>query len=159
MKYTSFQLFWLVILRLVIGWHFLYEGLAKLMNPNWSSISFLLDSQGFLQDFFLNMASNPQWMYWIDLLNVWGLILIGISLILGAFDRLGTIFGILLLALYYLSHPPFVGLVYAMPAEGSYLIVNKILIELIVLVVLLVFPTSKLIGLDRIIFSKVKKRR
>jgi len=159
MKYTSFQLFWLVILRVAIGWHFLYEGLAKLINPNWSSISFLLDSQGFLQEFFLNMASNPQLMYWIDLLNVWGLILIGISLILGVFDRLGTIFGILSLALYYLSHPPFVGLVYAMPAEGSYLIVNKILIELIVLVVLLVFPTSKLIGLDRIIFSKVKKRR
>ena len=159
MKYKGFQLFWLVILRVAIGWHFLYEGLAKLINPNWSSISFLLDSQGFLKEFFLNMASDPQLMYWIDLANVWGLILIGTSLILGAFDRLGTIFGILLLALYYLSHPPFVGLYYAMPAEGSYLIVNKILIELIVLIVLLVFPTSKVIGLDRIIFVKANKRR
>ena len=34
-----------------------------------------------------------------------------------------------LLALYYFAAPPWVGYTYAMPAEGSYLVVNKIVVE------------------------------
>jgi thiosulfate dehydrogenase [quinone] large subunit len=82
------------------------------------------------------------------------LILIGLGLILGFLARPACIFGILLLSLYYLSHPPFPGLRYAVPNEGSYLIINKTLIELLALVVLYVFPNSKIIGIDRFIFNK-----
>ena len=39
--YSSLQLFILVLLRMAIGWHFLYEGIAKLFTPNWSSASYL----------------------------------------------------------------------------------------------------------------------
>ncbi|SVB00541.1 uncharacterized protein METZ01_LOCUS153395, partial [marine metagenome] len=31
--YSGSQLFGLVILRILIGWHFLYEGISKLVNP------------------------------------------------------------------------------------------------------------------------------
>lgn len=37
--YSTAQLTALVFLRLAIGWHFLYEGIAKLFTPNWSSAS------------------------------------------------------------------------------------------------------------------------
>jgi hypothetical protein len=37
-----------------------------------------------------------------------------------------------------------------MPAEGSYLVVNKVLIELVAMAVLFVFPTNRLFGLDRV---------
>jgi thiosulfate dehydrogenase [quinone] large subunit len=74
--------------------------------------------------------------------------------LLGCFTRVATIAGIVLLALYFLAAPPFVGYVYSMPSEGSYLIVNKVLIELAGLVVLLAFPTGRIIGLDRLIFWK-----
>lgn len=154
MKYTNHQLFWLVALRVTIGWHFLYEGLAKLTNPNWSSVGFLLDSEGHLSGFFLSLASNPDLLYWADLLNIWGLIAIGVGLILGLFSRIAIASGILLLTMYYFSHPPFVGLSYAMPTEGSYLIVNKVLIEMMAMIVLLLFPSSRRIGIDRLIFSK-----
>ncbi len=154
MKYTNSQLFWLVALRMVIGWHFLYEGLVKLINPNWSSVGFLLDSEGPLADFFQGMAANPGLLQWIDFMNIWGLICIGIGLILGSFSRIAISAGILLLSMYYLSHPPFIGLKFSMPTEGSYLLVNKVLIELIAMVVLLVFPSSKRVGIDRFIFSK-----
>ena len=40
---------------------------------------------------------------------------------------------------------------YALPSEGSYLFINKNLIEIFALAVLLVFPTGKYIGLDRLI--------
>ena len=154
MRYGNAQIVWLVILRIAIGWHFLYEGLVKLMNPNWTSVGFLLDSGGFMQPFFHKLASNPDTVNIIDLFNIWGLIFIGLGLILGFLARPACIFGITLLAMYYLSHPPFVGIRYALPNEGSYLIVNKILIELIALAVLYVFPSSKHIGIDRFIFKR-----
>jgi thiosulfate dehydrogenase (quinone) large subunit len=150
---TIFQKLWLTLLRLAIGWHFLYEGLAKLVNPNWSSVSYLMDSGGFMKQFFFNLAANPDVLKVIDLLNIWGLILIGLGLMLGAFTRVAIVSGMALLALYYLSHPPFVGIKYAVPMEGSYLVVNRILIEFIALAVLFVFPTWKEFGLDRLIFS------
>ena len=154
MKYTNTQLSWLVILRVAIGWHFLYEGLVKLMNPNWSSVGFLLDSRGCLESFFHSLTTSPNTVNIIDQLNIWGLILIGLGLILGFLARPACIFGIALLATYYLSHPPFSGLRYAVPSEGSYLIINKNLIELIALAVLFVFPSSRYIGIDRFIFKR-----
>jgi len=159
MKYSNKQLFWLVTLRVLIGWHFLYEGVVKLANPNWSSLGYLMDSQGFMKEFFYSIAANPSMLGVADFLNVWGLIAIGLGLMLGAFTNISVISGIILLALYYLSHPPFVGMKYSLPMEGSYLLVNKNLVELAALVVLLLFPTSKQIGLDRLIFSFKSKNR
>ncbi len=152
-NYTKLQLFWLVLLRVVIGWHFFYEGLVKLMNPNWSSVSYLLDSEGFAKDIFYRLASSPAILKIVDVINIWGLIAIGLGMILGLFSRIAIIAAIILLVLYYLSHPPFIGLSYDLPMEGSYLWVNKILIELVALAVLLVFPTSKKAGIDRLIFT------
>lgn len=154
MKYSNAQLSWLVILRVAIGWHFLYEGLSKLINPNWSSVGFLLDSQGFLRSFFISLTSDPTLVNIFDTITIWGLILIGLGLILGFLARPACIFGILLLLMFYLSHPPFVGFRYSVPSEGSYLIVNKNLIELFALAVLYVFPSSSIIGIDRFIFKK-----
>ncbi len=154
MNYNNAQIGWLVALRLAVGWHFLYEGLVKLVNPDWSSVGFLLDSGGFMEGFFHKLASNPATVNVIDLFNIWGLIFIGLGLILGFLSRPACIFGIVLLAMYYLSHPPFVGIRYSVPNEGSYLIVNKTLIELIALAVLYVFPSSRIIGIDRFIFKR-----
>ncbi len=154
-SYSRSQLILLVILRVVIGWHFLYEGIAKLVNPDWCSVGFLLDSGGVLSQFFISLASNPEILSIVDFLNVWGLITIGLGLILGFLTRISIPAGILLLAFYFLSHPPMAGLSYSVPSEGSYLWVNKNLIELFALAVLFYFPTSGIIGLDRF-FTKTK---
>ncbi len=152
-NYSKGQLSMLVTLRVLIGWHFLYEGFTKLANPDWSSIGFLLDSKGPFAGLFQGLANSPDMLNAVDFLNVYGLIAIGLGLILGAFTRPALIAGMVLLAFYYLSHPPFVGITYAMPTEGKYLWVNKNLIELIALGVLYVFPTSRIIGMDRLFFG------
>lgn len=144
---------WLVVLRVLIGWHFLYEGLVKLVNANWSSVGYLMDSKGLFAGIFHKMAANPAMLEVVDFMNVWGLIAIGLGLILGLFTRVALYSGIALLGLYYLSHPPFVGINYALPMEGSYLLVNKILIEMVALIVLLYFPTQQYIGMDRLVFK------
>jgi thiosulfate dehydrogenase [quinone] large subunit len=100
------------------------------------------------------MAGNAAVLNAVDFLNVWGLILIGLGLILGIFTRISVIAGMVLLGFYYLSHPPIIGTTYAIPSEGNYLWVNKNLIELLALWVILMFPTWKQIGIDRFIFNK-----
>jgi len=152
-NYNTGQLTMLVVLRVLIGWHFLYEGLSKLVNPDWSSVAFLLDSKGFLSSFFYSLASNPDVLRAVDFLNMWGLVLIGLGLILGLFSRISIVAGIALLGMYYLSHPPMAGYSYSVPSEGAYLWINKNLIEMVALAVLLVFPTWKKIGIDRFIFK------
>jgi thiosulfate dehydrogenase [quinone] large subunit len=148
--YTRFQITALVTLRMLIGWHLFYEGLAKITNEYWTSAGYLSESKFILSDVFLLIAANPTSLLVVDFVNKWGLVVLGLALLLGCLTRAATIAGIVLLGLYYIAAPPFVGYVYSMPAEGSYLIVNKVLIELAALVVLLAFPTGKIIGLDRL---------
>lgn len=153
-NYTAWQLWALVILRVAIGWHFLYEGITKLLNPDWSSLGYMMDSRGLFEGMFHSIAANAALLNVIDFANVWGLILIGAGLIVGLFTRVAAISGMVLLAFYYLSHPAILGVTYAIPSEGNYLWVNKNLIELITLWALLLFPTWKSVGLDRFVFRK-----
>lgn len=148
-KFSKGQLSWLVVLRIFIGWHFLYEGMVKVLNPNWTATAYLMDSNGWFGQIFINMAGNAGLMKYIDFLNEWALVLIGAGLLLGCFTRLSCIGGILLLLLYTFSHPALIGVEYKMPFEGSYFLIDKNLVELAALGVLFVFPAARVIGLDR----------
>ncbi len=153
-EYGRFPLTALVALRMLIGWHFLYEGVAKLTNPLWSAAGYLQASEGWFSGLFNSIVANAALLSVVDNLNQWGLVAIGLALLLGCFVRVASISGVVLLALYYLAAPPFPGLEYAMPTEGSYLFVNKILIEMGALLVILGLPTSHRLGLDRLIHLK-----
>jgi thiosulfate dehydrogenase [quinone] large subunit len=155
-NYTRTQLTALVVLRVLIGWHFLYEGIVKVLNPYWSSAGFLLETKGIFSGLATSLVANPAALRVVDFLNTWGLIAIGLGLIAGCLTRISTISGIVLLFLYYVFNPPFIGYTYSTPVEGSYLIVNKNLIEMCALFVLAIFPTGTIIGLDRLIFMKKK---
>ena len=98
----------LFCLRIAVGWHFFYEGLAKILTPNWTSASYLMLSHGIFSNFFHWLASSPGLVRAADRLNIWGLILIGLALILGCFSRFASASGIVLLALYYLAYPPLI---------------------------------------------------
>lgn len=146
--YTGFQATALVALRLLIGWHFYYENIAKLVNPYWTSAGYLADSKWFLKDFLIGVAARPGLVTVIDYANEWGLVAIGLGLMLGAFTRTAAAAGVVLLALYWIVAPPFAGVTYLMPVEGSYVLVNRVLVELAALLVLLAFPTGREFGLD-----------
>jgi thiosulfate dehydrogenase [quinone] large subunit len=156
--YSNSQAVLLVTLRVLIGWHFLYEGIVKITNPNWSSVGYLMDSKGMFAEMFMNMANNSGTLNLVNFLNEWGLVLVGLGLILGVLTQVATIGGIVMLVFYYLSHPPMPLLSYDMPMEGSYLIVNKTLIELFALALLFVFPSGSIVGLDRLIFKLGKNK-
>lgn len=149
--FTTFQLTALVLLRMLIGWHILYEGISKMLTPNWTSALFLRDSQWILSGFSDWIVSNDGILSMVDFLNTWGLIAIGAGLILGLFTRLAAYAGMGLLIMYYLNNIPLIGMEYSMPAEGNYLIVSKTLIEAAALLVIALLPTGTVFGLDMFI--------
>ena len=156
-KYTVAEKFVLVALRILIGWHILYEGFAKLLIPNWSSASFLKESKWILEGFSSWIIGHQSVLNIVDFLNTWGLILIGLGLIMGLLTRIASITGAALLLVYYLNNPPFIGLEYTLPSEGSYLVVSKTLIESMALVVLAVFPSGYFAGLDMLLAGRKNK--
>jgi thiosulfate dehydrogenase [quinone] large subunit len=153
---SSLQTTTLVLLRTLIGWHFLYEGYYKLALPGWSSTGaplahwsatgYLKASTGPLAPWFHAMAASGA-SGWIDVAVPIALTLVGISLILGLLTQLGAWGALLLLTLFYVAAIPLAG-VPQPGAEGTYLVVNKTLIEWSAVLVLLVFRTGRLAGLD-----------
>lgn len=146
----------LVLLRTLVGWHFVYEGYYKLLLPawgrdgaphaSWSSAGYLAGAGGPFAGVFHALAS-PSLVAWVDLTVSLGLLLAGLSLMLGLYTRAGGWVALALLALFYLSAIPTRG-VPGPGAEGAYLIVNKNLIEAAAVLVLLAFRTERIAGLD-----------
>ncbi len=149
-KQFSWYFLSLSLLRIAIGWHFLNEGLLKVIDPDWSGADFLNNATGPFASLFNSIALNPSLLGLTDFLNQWGLVLIGISLMLGLLSRWACLGGMFLLLLYYFANPPFIELSGSLYNEGNYLIVNKNLIEFFALWVLFHVPSSKVFGIDRI---------
>jgi thiosulfate dehydrogenase [quinone] large subunit len=155
-RLSSFQQFALITLRTVIGWHFLYEAYYKITSPAWSpsggpltpwtAAGYLKGASGPLAFIFQKLMDHGL-TAWIDRSVKIALLLIGLSLLLGLFTRFGAAGALLFLSLFYLLYVPIVG-VPQPNAEGTYLIVNKTLIEAFAVIVLLAFNTGRIAGLD-----------
>ncbi len=138
---TKFQSWSLFLLRVTAGWMFFYAGITKVMDPAWSAASYLQGAKTFpaLYNFFLSPAVLPI----TNFLNEWGLTILGASLILGIFVRWSSLFGVILMALYYL---PILDFPY--PNTHSY-IVDEHVIYICALLVLGAFRAGRVFGLDR----------
>jgi thiosulfate dehydrogenase (quinone) large subunit len=149
------QQFSLILLRTLIGWHFLYEGYTKLLQPAWgrsgapaaawSSAGYLKAATGPFAELFHSLG-NASWIGTLDIVVASALLAVGLSLILGLFTQAGCLGAIGLLGMFYLSAIP-LGLPEAR-AEGTYLLVNKNLIEAAAVLVLFSFRTGRIAGLD-----------
>ena len=163
---THWQQIGLVVLRTLIGWHFLYEGYFKLLHPAWSRVGaplpawsaggYLKGATGPFASLFRAMGESS-WLPQLDLLVTLALLLVGLSLVLGIFTDAGCVGALVLLAMFYVSAIPTSGIPDAR-TEGAYLLVNKNLIEAGAVLVLLVFRTGRLAGLDRLRLAKVQPK-
>jgi thiosulfate dehydrogenase [quinone] large subunit len=146
----------LALLRMLVGWHFLYEGYFKLWRPAWSrdgtplpawtSAGYLKAAGGPFADVFHRLADSA-WLGAIDTVVAVTLFLAGLSLVLGLFTEVGGAAALGLLGMFYVSSIPTLGLPEA-HSEGTYLFVNKNLIEAAAVLVLLVFEAGRIAGLD-----------
>ena len=148
----------ITVLRVLVGWHFLYEGIAKISSPTWSAAGYLKQARGPFADLFKWLGAQPDLLATANLITMWGLTAVGVLLILGLFTRLASLGGIGFILLFYLCNPPFVGYFYSIPVEGSYLIVNKNLVELGALIVVFVAGTGRFAGLDGIVHGLIARK-
>ena len=129
------------IVRILLGWIFLYAGIVKVLDPTWSSGGYLKSAKTFtvLYAWFAspNIINITNW------LNEWGLTLLGISLIFGVLVRLSSVLGALLMLLYYFP-------VLSFPYVGAHsFIVDEHIIYIVVLILMFSFRAGRIWGLDK----------
>lgn len=155
-RVSGFEAAGLVLLRTLIGWHFLYEGYYKLMLPGWthagaplagwSAAGFLKAASGPFGGLFRGLGQSAA-APWIDVIVPIALVAVGLSLLLGLFTQAGGWGALALLTSFYLAAIPVEGVPTPFN-EGTYLLVNKTLIELAAVLVLIAFRTGRIAGLD-----------
>jgi uncharacterized membrane protein YphA (DoxX/SURF4 family) len=81
---------------------------------------------------------------------MWGLLVLGVLLLLGLATRVAALGGAVMLLMFYLVAPPWPGVPEIPGPEHSY-IVNKNLIEIIALLAIAALPTGSWFGLDGVL--------
>jgi thiosulfate dehydrogenase [quinone] large subunit len=145
-SYTSSDLA-LFVLRIALGWLFLYSGVTKIMDPSWNAAGFLSNAKTF-SGFFTWFASTEN-IGWVNAINAWGQALIGLSLVTGTLVRISSVGGILLMLLYY-----FPGLTFPLVKNGY--LVDEHIIYILVFAVFIHERAGTFWGLDALINKKVK---
>jgi uncharacterized membrane protein YphA (DoxX/SURF4 family) len=151
--------FGFTLLNIVIGWHLLYEGIVKLLDPQWSSAAYLESAKGIFAGVFHHIAASEVLLQISDVINIAGLTIIGLFIMAGFFTRYAAVAGALLIGLYYLANPPWQPTNVGYGMEGHYLIVNKNLIEVIALMIIAVIPKNFYFGLDKLLTRKKTSKR
>lgn len=136
----------LVGLRVSLGAYFFYAGVSKIINPAWTAEGYLKGAQTFpaLYEWF----ARPDILPIVNALNEWGLTLVGVSLLLGAFTRLGAAAGIVIMALYYLPALKF-------PYAGTHAyIIDDHIIFIFAFALLAALNAGRVWGLDKILAKR-----
>lgn len=89
---------------------------------------------------------------------MWGLLILGVLLLVGFCTRFAAIAGAVMLMSFYLVVPPWPGVIQPPGPEHSF-IVNKNLIEALALVAIAALPTGSWFGIDGLIRSLFRKLR
>ncbi|KKT78865.1 MAG: DoxX [Candidatus Giovannonibacteria bacterium GW2011_GWC2_44_8] len=123
-----------------MGWIFLYAGISKFKNPNWSAAGYLNSAKTFPELY--HWLASPEILPVTNLLNEYGQILIGISLIVGVLVRYSSLSGVLMMALYY-----FAVLQFPKIGANSYIVDDHVVYAL-VLLLLFAMRAGKIYGLE-----------
>jgi thiosulfate dehydrogenase [quinone] large subunit len=130
-----------LILRLAMGWIFIWSGFDKLIT-NFSASGFLVHaSTGPLQDTFVRMGGSQAALNVVDPLVIWGQILIGFSLVLGIFTRFGLLMAALMVFMFYLAQ--------LWPANNPFL--DEHIVYIAVFALLGSLGAGRILGLDAVI--------
>jgi len=138
---TKLQRVSLLILRVSLGWMYLWAGITKVLTPGWSAAGYLQGAKTFPALF--QWFASPAMLPFTNFMNEWGLTLLGVSLILGVFIRWTAPLGIALMVLYYLPI-----LQFPYPNVNSF-IVDEHFIYVCSLLVIWVFKAGNFWGLEK----------
>ena len=130
-----------LLMRLVMGWVFVYAGFDKLIN-GFSANGFLVHAtKGPLAGLFQSLGENQMALNVIDPLVVWGEILIGLALVLGVATRGAAFWGAVMMFMFYLAQLP--------PENNPFM--EYRLVYILMLGVIGAMGAGRILGLDAII--------
>lgn len=132
------------ITRIIFGCSFLLAGVAKF--GDWSASGYLSTATGPFAEFFQSLAGIAI----IDQFNVWGLIFIGLGLILGLLVRPASFFGAVLMILYYFAH-------FEQNTENG--LIDSHIIYALIFLVFMSGGIGHMFGLDGLIWNSVQKKK
>lgn len=139
---SHYQKLVLFLMRLGIGTVFFYAGITKVLNSDWSAAGYLGGAKTF-SGFYTWLASSGN-IGWVNMLNEWGLTLIGAAMIVGFMVKYAAPLGALMMLLYY-----FPGLDFPKVGTNAFL-VDEHIMYILVFGVAKLFDTGKYWGLDKL---------
>lgn len=147
MKLLKGQTLLLFLLRIALGVIMFYAGITKVLDPSWTAAGYIKGAKTFSG--FYQLLLNPNVLPIVNFFNQWGLTLLGISLILGLFVRFSSVFGAVLMLLYYFPALNF-------PYVGSHsFLVDDHIIYILVLILFAIARAGRVWGLDAYLFKKL----
>ena len=127
-----------IVLRLLMGWYMFFDGIPKVLDPNFSATGFLLNAKPF-PGFYAWFAS-PMNAWWVGPFNAWAITLIGVALLLGVAVRLACWAGAAMMIIYYFPH-------YDLPAVTHGYVVEEHIIYAAIFAFIALFVPSQEFGL------------
>jgi len=134
-----------LVVRLTVGFVFFFAGWAKLTTQGWTATGFLQQATGPFANWYQSLAGSGM----VDALNMWGLTLIGVALLLGLLVRTASVFGIILMGLYYFAD--FVG-------NTAYGYIDQHIVLIAVFLFFLVGGFGHVWGLDALVERRLDHR-
>jgi|SRR3989344_7668456 len=136
---STYQKLSIFLLRISLGALFFYAGITKVLDPSWTAAGYIGQAKHFVS--FFEWVRSPSMIGITNLVNEWGLTILGASLIIGLFVRYSAWFGILLMSLYYLVLP--------FPYPNTHaLVVDEHIIYICALLVLATLDSGRIWGFD-----------
>jgi len=121
-----------------------YAGLTKL--GDWSAAGYLSGSTGPFAAFFQSLAGSVV----VDMLNVWGQILIGLGLILGLLVRPASTFAAIMMILYYFAQ---------FEQNTSHGYIDDHIVYALIFVVFMAGGVGHMFGLDGLVSRHARKNK
>ncbi len=129
----------IILIRIAVGWYFLYQGIIAILNSSWSILPYIKDAHTFT-GFYSYLAHSTLLPYLSY--SIKGLfIIIGALLILGIFVRIASLLGALLMLFFYfpLLHFPYV--------SGTFYIIDEHAVMILLLLYLGAIRAGEFFGL------------
>ena len=140
-RYADVILPFTFLLRIAMGWIFVWSGFDKLLG-DWTSAGFLVNAtKGPLEGWFVDLGTNSAAVDVIDGLVIWGQILIGITLILGLGTRFSLFWAGAMMFMFYIAQFP--------PANNPFL--DEHIIYIAVFLLLGALGAGRILGLDALV--------
>ncbi|MFC6731087.1 MULTISPECIES: DoxX family protein [unclassified Haladaptatus] len=139
-KAHSLSAWFVLALRLVIGFAFLYTGLEKVLN-GFSAAGYLGNVAAAngnpLEGMFLWMSQTPWFVDFVNVAVPWGEVFIGLGLMVGLLTRLAAFFGAFMMLMFYFGNWNM--------AHGF---INSDFMYMLVFLAVAAFGAGRILGLD-----------